>query len=174
MTVICTDGASVCADTLMTLGTERQLGHSKLRAAKSRSGASAILAVSGSAAVVDALAAWWSAGAKPGDAPKLGPDASWTLLVVTTGGMSFYSDRVPYPLSVAPPFAMGSGGDYALGAMKHGASPKRACEIACELDTSCGGPIETMDLMEMELPKTRVAGINARTGKQVIRLERAS
>lgn len=42
--------------------------------------------------------------------------------------------------------AIGAGADFALAAMKAGASAERACEIACELCTLCRGPVDTLEL----------------------------
>lgn len=84
-------------------------------------------------------------------------------------GLTYYTDNVPYPLAVLPPFAIGSGADYAMGAMRHGASPRQAAEIACELCISCGGPVQVLDLVEMEMPGTKIVGINPKTGRQIIR-----
>ncbi len=175
MTVICTDGVSVAADTLMVLGGERQVGHSKIKATRTAAGAQAILGFSGTAGLVDALEKWWRDGADPAAAPRLGGDCHWSLLVMSKrDGLTYYSDNVPYPLVVLPPFAIGSGADYAMGAMKHGASPRQAAEIACELCVSCGGPVQVLDLVEAEMPRTKIAGLNPRTGKQVIKLDRTA
>ena len=136
----------MAADSLMTWGSERHFGHDKLRSVVSAKGVRAVLAVSGSGAVVDALAQWWCDGAKPDAAPKLGGDNAWTMLAVTAGGLAVYTDKVPYALAVSAPFALGAGRDYAMGAMKQGASPRRAVEIACELDVCSGGDIRVKDL----------------------------
>lgn len=74
MTVICTDGVSLAADTLMTLGSERQVGHSKIRATKTAAGTPAVLGVAGTAGLVDTLEKWWRDGADPATAPKLTGD----------------------------------------------------------------------------------------------------
>lgn len=42
--------------------------------------------------------------------------------------------------------ADGSGREFALGAMAAGADPVRACQIACELDLTCRGPVDVMRL----------------------------
>lgn len=43
-------------------------------------------------------------------------------------------------------YAIGSGADFAYGAMESGASPKRAVEIACKRDTGCGLPVQVESL----------------------------
>lgn len=48
-------------------------------------------------------------------------------------------------ISIDAPFhAIGSGARFALGAMAHGASAEEAARIACELSTSCGGPVHVL------------------------------
>lgn len=49
-----------------------------------------------------------------------------------------------------PPFALGIGSDYAMGAILAGASAERAVEIACELDTHCGGEIVVMEIPQAQ------------------------
>jgi hypothetical protein len=148
MTVIATDGKTIAADTMMTFGSERQLGQRKLRVVQLDSISHTVLAFGGTAAVADALERWFCGGAKPELAPKLGGDASWQLLAITREGLAFYNDRVPYPCRVMPPFTMGCGGDVALGAMKAGVSPERAVEIAIEVDVNCGGEVQVVDIPE--------------------------
>lgn len=41
-------------------------------------------------------------------------------------------------------YACGSGVDYALGAMAHGATAEQAVRIACSLDVYCGGEIRRL------------------------------
>lgn len=43
-------------------------------------------------------------------------------------------------------FTIGSGRKYALGALQAGADALRAVEIACELDSMCGGPVAALNL----------------------------
>lgn len=43
-------------------------------------------------------------------------------------------------------FAIGSGADYARGAMEAGKSASLAVEIAIRLDTGCGGPVDCIEI----------------------------
>lgn len=57
-------------------------------------------------------------------------------------------EQEPYPEPIDTPFlAWGSGEKFAMGAMAAGANAKRAAEIACELCTTCGGPVVSWDFM---------------------------
>jgi len=42
--------------------------------------------------------------------------------------------------------AIGSGEDYAIGAMECGASVKRAVEVACKYNNDCGLPVQYMEI----------------------------
>jgi ATP-dependent protease HslVU (ClpYQ) peptidase subunit len=48
--------------------------------------------------------------------------------------------------TLTEPWAVGSGGDFAMGAMCVGASAEEAVEAAIELDPSTGGEIETIEI----------------------------
>lgn len=48
------------------------------------------------------------------------------------------------------PCAWGQGSDYATGAMHAGKNAMEAVEIACRLDSSCGGGVEFIDLSDLE------------------------
>lgn len=74
-------------------------------------------------------------------------DESFEALVIdlNTGKCYMYENRL-YPYEVHPPFAIGSGFKYAMGALLAGATATQAVEIAIRLDKNSGGPIQTIDL----------------------------
>lgn len=159
MTVIATDGHSVAADSLMCYGTERaaQPAEKIIR----RDGR--IFAVSG-IGIPHVLIEWFQSGADPEKAPKLGNDGFWGLLVVEADGrMSYLTSTMPYSQPAAPPFVLGSGGEYALGAMHAGATPAEAVAISCKLDVHCGGDIVVMyidGLKDETQPRTESHHVN--------------
>lgn len=67
-------------------------------------------------------------------------------LQLNAEGKVFHWDESLVPVEVGAPATAGSGGEYAMGAMMAGASPKKAVEIACELDTRSGGKIRGLKL----------------------------
>lgn len=140
MTVIATDGHTIAADSLMTYGSERAAQPAEKLIRKD----GRIFAVSG-VGIMNVLVDWFLGGADPEKAPKLGPDGQWGLLVIESDGrMNYLTSTMPYMQRAAPPFVLGSGGDFALGAMHAGASPAEAAAIACKLDVHCGGDIVVM------------------------------
>jgi ATP-dependent protease HslVU (ClpYQ) peptidase subunit len=48
--------------------------------------------------------------------------------------------------TLSEPWAVGSGGDFAMGAMYFGASAEEAVAVAIELDATTGGEIETIEI----------------------------
>src|SRR5262245_3817758 len=130
MTTIATDGVTIAAESRATRRHEiASWSEEKVIHRHGR-----IYASSGSANIGEALVTWHQAGANPKDLPVCSKDAGgWTLLVIDADGMWVYNDEVPYRMQVAAPFTMGSGGDWAMGAMHAGASPRKAVEIACKL-----------------------------------------
>ena len=57
--------------------------------------------------------------------------------------VTFYCSKLS-PLIVKPPYAIGSGCEFAMGAMLAGKSPKEAVKIAIKLDEGSGGKITVM------------------------------
>jgi len=65
----------------------------------------------------------------------------FTGLILDESGIYEYKSPL-VPIRIEGEFwAIGSGAQAALGAMRMGADPAEAVEIACEIDPYCGGPI---------------------------------
>lgn len=143
MTVIATDGKTIAADSLTTFGHERAAAPSQKIIVEG----GLVFATSGTASVGQALVKWYISGADPAATPKC-HDEDWGMLVLDGVEILHFHARSPYPLKVGVPFSLGSGGDYALGAMHHGASPEEAAAIAIKLCTTCGGEIQSVDIAE--------------------------
>jgi len=50
------------------------------------------------------------------------------------------------PMLIKPPYAIGSGSSFAMGAMKYGASAEEAVKIAIKLDISSGLPLNKIEV----------------------------
>lgn len=61
--------------------------------------------------------------------------------VVYTGGQ-YEDDELPWMAVVQPPVAVGSGCEFAIGAMAAGASSADAVRIAAKFDINTGGPVQ--------------------------------
>lgn len=74
--------------------------------------------------------------------PNIPDDQVWGIVARPDGCvLHFASDLALF--EVAAPFhAQGSGNEIAMGAMAMGASAIRAVEIACQLDTASGPPVQ--------------------------------
>lgn len=101
-----------------------------------------VYALTGSQDIFDWLIKWEQTGANPDDIPV---DTPWTFVVFEADKPpAFYNHEIPLASWVWPQHAIGTGTPYALAAMRAGADPIRAAEIAAELDTSCGPPIKSL------------------------------
>ena len=145
MTVIASDGITIAADGRTITG-HSEIARGSVRKIRIHRGK--IFALSGMAALFDALVDWYSAGALPKDAPTIASDATWTLIVIDGGGPKLFTHRVPYEDRLTYPITFGCGCDYAMGAMLAGASPERAVEITCEKEAFCGGEIQVVNIAE--------------------------
>ena len=144
MTTIAIKDGFICADSLTTFGHERSMQPAE----KLVVGSSAVYAISGLASIGAELVKWHEAGADPKQMPVIGSGEKWALLVAKREGVFLYQVDAPYPFQVRPPFGIGSGAEFAMGAMMAGASAERAVEIACRLSTNSGLPVQVINISE--------------------------
>lgn len=74
------------------------------------------------------------------EVPETEEDFNLVRLDKKTGKISFTNKTLVW-LEIDPPFAIGSGAGFAIGAMASGKSPKEAVKIACKFDAASGGKI---------------------------------
>lgn len=147
MTTIAWDGKTLAADKQMNTGSmPHQSAFSKIRRGAYH-GMPALFAQCGTYVFSSAVMDWLCAGMPDDVKPDLPEDGdSFTVLVVTELGIYEYIDSLrPVPLGQIK-WAMGSGSDFAFGAMDAGACAKRAVEIACARDVNSGMGIDTLSL----------------------------
>jgi len=146
MTTIATDGLTIAADGKASAGT--MVTSSKVNKVRVLNGV--IYAVSGLEAYVQPLIDWHNAGADPAKYPLAKGDGneSCLLVIVEPGRGQYYTYGIPYRVDVEFPFALGSGRDFAIGAMEAGASPLEAVDIAVRRDVYSGGSIQVLDIAE--------------------------
>ena len=77
-----------------------------------------------------------------GDWPELSEE--FAALILTADGKAWWIDKQNERCEMRLPAQIGSGGEYAMGAMMAGASPAEACSIAIRCSTTCGGDITVM------------------------------
>lgn len=101
-----------------------------------------IVGFAGSASQIITIAEFFSAPDNFNKAPKVGPCLG---LVLTAKGQIFMFDDYTKWLAVNEPYhAIGSGSDYALGAMALGATTKEAVKIASKHDSYSGMGVKTL------------------------------
>lgn len=91
---------------------------------------------------------WYERGAKPEDYPEFQKKENEFvgLLVVTKDKRVLKYERSPYPMDFteAGVFAMGSGRDFAYGALECGADAIKAVWVASRYDAYCGFGVDVL------------------------------
>lgn len=110
------------------------------------------------------LMAWALAAFQDADAPEWrfcpAKDVEGAMLVVTpTRGLLVFTDQAPYPDPEAWPFAIGTGGDIALGAMGAGVTAMEAVKLAMRWDLKTGGEVDFIDTERLDKGVQRWDGL---------------
>lgn len=107
----------------------------------------ALLGFSGTAAACEAFEKWFRKGAKPSKFPDIcsDQDMGCAVLALTARGIALYH-LSGHPVKVGKMAALGSGQDFAMGAMLAGADAKEAVKVASKLCPYTGGRIVTRTL----------------------------
>lgn len=143
MTVIVWDGKVLASDMQSTnAGLKR-------KATKIRKIGGRLYGVSGDWDRAQMLFRWIESGKRPEDWPEFqkGNDDWVGLLEIREDGSAWKFERVPEPYRCEEDyFAMGSGRDYAYGALAMGADAETAVRIASSFDNGCGMGVLTLTL----------------------------
>lgn len=93
-----------------------------------------------------------------------GNDKPWLMVVTPWKGIYLYTGCDTYiDYSENDIFAVGSGSEYAMGAMRAGATAKEAVLIASEFDTHCGMGVDSIELeVEEDTVKVTMAADEAK------------
>lgn len=143
MTTIASNGLTVAADGRAMLGDEPI--RDDIQKIYKRDGR--VLAFTGSTRFQPAAIEWGFSGFDPEKQPVVkDKDDAWSVAEYFPDCVVVYNDSCPYPFTYPYPFAMGSGQDYALGALAAGATPERAIEIAIRFNVRTGGKIMSIDV----------------------------
>lgn len=144
MTIIVWDGKTLAADKQMTNG---GLKHKATKIFKIDGH---LVGVTGDFDYAQAMLEWFRNGAKPESFPDHQKEDSKFvgMLVITPNKQILKYERSPYPIDFTEcgVTCIGSGRDYAYGALYMGATAYRAVEAACQYDTHCGMGIDVLTL----------------------------
>lgn len=142
MTTVAWDGKTLAADRQLTIGST-PMPYRKLFRAKHRvDGARLLYGCCGDAFDGVQFRRWVEGGDKP-----VGIKPSFSSVAIDDKGRVWYcgDSLVWLPISLRH-WAIGSGCDYAMGAMAAGASAAKAVRIASGLDTNSGVGVDTLRL----------------------------
>lgn len=137
MTTIATDGKTMAGDGLINGdGVVHGRSFPKVRALEG----GVIIGLCGCICDVEPFLAWMDGGPKP----RL--EKGFQALLLSPGGPPrlYYGDLKSEPVEL--PYAIGSGGHFALAAMDFGKTPEEAVRYAATRDIHTGGTITVLEL----------------------------
>ncbi|MFY9479156.1 MAG: hypothetical protein WAQ08_16040 [Aquabacterium sp.] len=134
MTVVAWDGHTLAADKLAVYGESRH------RVTKIHRVRGHLVGFSGDLDRMQNVLTWFESGAVAADFPKVAvEEICGTLLVITPTGEVLTYERSPRPIRLEQTrVAIGSGREFAMGAMYQGADAIQAVRVAMALCISCG------------------------------------
>ena len=150
MTTIATNGKTLAADRLMSANGDRVGYITKAHRAPDGS----VFGVSGPTADCQRFVRWLTE--EPNDKPDLSEDFS-ALVLSPEGVVTYYCSKLE-PVEFGEVSAIGSGADFAIGAMFAGASPQEAVKIACIRDVYSGGDVTVLEPVRRVSPAVRDCG----------------
>jgi len=102
-----------------------------------------VLAGAGDRADIEKFYRWYDAGQPEGKEPKL-TDGSMAILIAELGQPLLYANESMFPIvmDTVDFYAIGSGSNYAIGAMAMGADAIQAVRVACQHEIYSGGAIQ--------------------------------
>lgn len=136
MTTIAWDGKILAADSQMSSSFIDPLRISKIRRVDDL-----IFGLAGGAGMMDAFTDFLKGNEDRSRFDRV--LKNFSAIVIGRGKVLFYCDDLE-PIECGTPQAIGSGEQFAMGAMFAGATAEQAVLIAIKLDTGSGAPVETM------------------------------
>lgn len=141
MTTVAWDGKMLAADRRVSYGTMSDANTTKI--VKSKKG---LCGAAGNTAMCAAFKRWFLAGEK-GESPVLARDGeSATACIVRPDGVRIMYDNYGWYEVDPGPFALGSGWEIAMGALRKGASAQEAVAIAASIDGATGNEIDVLEM----------------------------
>lgn len=111
-----------------------------------------LVGFSGDLAYIGGMKHWLETGAEPQNFPKHQEDKDdWVgTLVIKPDGRVLKYERCAYPIDFSQNTVMciGSGRDFAYGALAMGADAVKAVEVTCKYEAFCGIGIDTLTFKE--------------------------
>lgn len=137
----------MAADSMMTWGGYKSKGSNKITKFEDKKGYQALVATAGSAEAGVAFDCWFYeafTGELIGKKKQAYPrEKGFFAVVLYQGGRVYVYGFQGYPVEVKDRyFGIGSGSEYALGALHAGASLAEAVRIAAKLDNGTGNRIQ--------------------------------
>lgn len=138
-TTIAFDGSMIAADEQHTAGNAKHMGAKKIVYFPERH---CWVAGAGECAKIQAFFRWF-----PDQDKTVIISGEYQMMVIAeTGDLTIYQGSNKEPVPMTAPFAMGSGQDFAMGAMAAGKTAKEAIAITEDLDIYTGGKIQVITL----------------------------
>jgi hypothetical protein len=145
VTIICTDGRTMAADSLQIRGDHLVVDRDRRKLFRMPDGS--VVGMAGDASVIVAVRRWMLAGedySKPPEYPRADADRAIKGLRLYPSGKVELFDSLLAPFEVPVPAAIGAADEMALALLGAGISPERAVRECMKWCVWIGGKVRTM------------------------------
>lgn len=141
MTTIAWDGKTMAGDRLSHMEYTMPITVRKVHRMRAPNGRIALIGFAGAMSITGAYLAWMRGGEKPSM-----PGQRWAILLADDEGVVWYRcDGADVWDRIGPgKHSIGSGRDFAMGAMAYGATAREAVLIASNLDLQTGRGVDVV------------------------------
>ncbi len=104
-----------------------------------------------------AIVDWLQSGQKRDEWPEFqrDPESCVDVIVINNQGKVYMYTHEPFAIPLEGVYAIGSGRDYAMGAMAMGADAIGAVKVASTFDIQCGIGVDTLTIKNIPAKKQR-------------------
>ncbi|MCA3042496.1 MAG: hypothetical protein ING51_05735 [Rhodocyclaceae bacterium] len=151
MTTVAWDGYTLAADKRATVGGMPYVT-TKLKRLNGGPYHNAICGWAGTESIAKEVVSWLQSGAEPKEFPAVQRGSDWVPIILIHEDQCLVFEQTPFPVErdINKPTAIGSGREYAIGAMYWGANANAAVSVASKCDVYSGEGVDELSYRDRD------------------------